>query len=163
MAEGELPADRIVLLQSVSGIFRVFLRQARPRFELYVTPANIDPKRSRSADLDAAVRYQRRVGRSRSGCPTPSGHGGRHVGLAEKRIEPRRVPAAKRQRTRRRPGGWLRYELAKRFESGLLFFYISSVDQNAGREHAVGAVRRRRVDRDLSRDRQGMVGPKRWR
>ena len=38
-----------------SGMFRVFAQQLHPRFELYVSPVNVDPDGAGSADLRAAV------------------------------------------------------------------------------------------------------------
>ncbi len=114
-------------LQSVSGIFRVFLRQARPRFELYVTPVNIDPTSpalpismppSYSAELADAIGLFYTQGMAEDTSALRKGA----LSLDEFLQQSHSVL----DETRR----MLRYELA-RFESGLLFFYISSVDQNA--------------------------------
>jgi hypothetical protein len=43
---GWLPADFPLLPHVVSarGMFRVFAKQLHPRFELYVSPVNVDPE-----------------------------------------------------------------------------------------------------------------------
>ena len=114
-------------LQSASGIFRVFLRQVRPRFELYVTPINIDPTSaalpistpvSYSAELADAIGLFYTQGMAEDTSAYRQGA----LSLDEFMEQSHSVL----DETRR----MLRYELSQ-FQSGLLFFYVSSVDQNS--------------------------------
>lgn len=114
-------------LQSASGIFRVFLRQVRPRFELYVTPINIDPTSaalpistpaSYSAELADAIGLFYTQGMAEDTSAYRQGA----LSLDEFMEQSRDVLEETRS--------MLRYELSQ-FKSGLLFFYISSVDQNS--------------------------------
>jgi predicted AlkP superfamily phosphohydrolase/phosphomutase len=114
-------------LQSASGIFRVFLRQVRPRFELYVTPINIDPTNaalpistpaSYSAELADAIGLFYTQGMAEDTSAYRQGA----LTIDEFMQQSHSVLDETHE--------MLRYELS-RFQSGLLFFYVSSVDQNA--------------------------------
>ncbi|HUG80889.1 MAG TPA: alkaline phosphatase family protein [Bryobacterales bacterium] len=114
-------------LQSASGIFRVYLRQVRPRFELYVTPINIDPTSpalpiSTPASYSAALAEAIGLFYTQGMAEDTSAYRQGTLTLDEFMVQSRGVLEETR--------AMLRYELSQ-FKSGLLFFYISSVDQNA--------------------------------
>lgn len=112
---------------AATGIFRMYLRQVRPRFELYISPVNLDPTApdlpistpaDYSAELAAAVGpfYTQGMAEDTSAL--------RENALTlEQFLEQSHFVL---EETR----ALFRYEL-ERFEDGLLFFYVSSVDQNA--------------------------------
>lgn len=115
----------LIPTQSVSGICMFYLKQARPQLKLYVTPVNIDP-------ADPALPIS-----------TPGGY----AAELEKRFGPyftKGLPAdtsaldnnlldeeeflAQDEMVLEESRAMLDFEL-DRFESGLLFYYISSTDQ----------------------------------
>ncbi len=131
--EGEwsdwLPADFPLLprLVSVRGMVRVFAKHLHPRFEVYVSPVNVDPA---SADLPISTppSFSREVSRQVGRFYT--------LGISED-------TSAMRQGVFDLPGflsqshlvldderKLLDYSL-NHFHDGLLFFYFSSVDQNS--------------------------------
>jgi hypothetical protein len=131
--EGEwsqwLPADFPLLphVASARGMFRVFVRQLHPHFELYVSPVNVDPA-APALPISAPASYAREVaasiGRwSTLGIPEDTAalrHGvfDLHQFLAQSHL----VFSDERR---------LLDESLRRFSGGLLFFYFSSVDQNS--------------------------------
>jgi len=131
--EGEwsewLPAefDLIPHVASVHGMFRVFVRQLHPRFELYVSPVNVDPM---SPDLPISVpssfsrEIAQRTGRySTLGIPEDTSALRQNVfNLAEFLSQSRLVLNEERK---------LLDDSLNRFREGLLFFYFSSIDQNS--------------------------------
>jgi len=114
-------------LRSASGMFRVCLRQVRPRFELYVSPVNIDPAApelplstppSLSRELAEAVGPFYTQGIAEDASAVRAGVLSRDEFLAQARLvmeESFRL---------------FRRELS-RFDGGLFFHYFSSVDQHA--------------------------------
>jgi len=66
ISEGEwsdwLAADFVLIphMSSVRGIFRVFAKQLNPRFELYITPVNIDPVKP-ALPVAAPVKWGRTI------------------------------------------------------------------------------------------------------
>jgi hypothetical protein len=126
---GWLPAYFPLLphIASARGMFRVFARQLRPRFELYVSPVNIDPE-APTLPISSPVSYAQELAASMGRWST--------LGIAED-------TAALRQGVfdlaeflsqshlvlddERR---LLDYSL-RRFTGGFLFFYFSAVDQNS--------------------------------
>jgi predicted AlkP superfamily phosphohydrolase/phosphomutase len=131
--EGEwsewIPVDFALVphLVSVRGMFRVYARQLHPRFELYVSPINVDPK---SPDLPISVprSFSReialRTGRySTLGIPEDTSALRQGVfNLPEFLSQSRLVLEDERR---------LLSDSLSRFKDGLLFFYFSSVDQNS--------------------------------
>jgi predicted AlkP superfamily phosphohydrolase/phosphomutase len=114
-------------LASATGMFRVFAKQFHPRFELYVSPVNIDPEEP-ELPISAPPDYSREVARAISPFYTQ--------GIAED-------TAALRQGVFTFPEflaqsrlvfddehKLLRYTLGQ-FREGLLFVYFSSIDQNS--------------------------------
>ncbi len=114
-------------LVSVRGIVRVFAKQLHPRFELYVSPVNVDPA---SADLPISTpsSFSReiagRIGRFYTlGIPEDTSAMRQGVfDLPQFLAQSRLVLNDERK--------LLDYSL-DRFQEGLLFFYFSSVDQNS--------------------------------
>jgi predicted AlkP superfamily phosphohydrolase/phosphomutase len=165
--EGEwsdwIPAEFPLIrrLASVHGMFRVFARQLRPRFELYVSPVNIDPL---SPDLPISIpkSFSReialRTGRySTLGIPEDTSALRQGVfNLQEFLSQSRLVMASEKK---------LLDDSLNQFHDGLLFYYFSSVDQNShilwGHHDAellefyravdasIGEVRRRKPDAEL--------------
>jgi predicted AlkP superfamily phosphohydrolase/phosphomutase len=114
-------------VMGASGIFRVYLKQVRPHFQLYISPINIDPSApelpistpaSYSETLAKAVGLFYTQGMAEDTSALREGT----LTLEEFLDQSRAVLEETR--------ALFRYELEK-FESGLLFFYVSSVDQNA--------------------------------
>ena len=114
-------------LESASGIFRVYLRQVRPRFELYVSPINIDPT-SAALPISTPSSYSAELADAIGLFYTQ--------GMAEDTSAYRQGALTIDEFMQQshdvldETHSMLRYELSQ-FKSGLLFFYISSVDQNA--------------------------------
>ena len=114
-------------VNSVRGIFRVYLQQAHPYLRIYVSPVNIDPEdpalpistpRDYSRNLADAVGpfYTQGIAEETSAF---------RAGLlskAEFLTQSRKVLADSLR--------MFRYEL-DRFQDGLFFYYFSSVDQNS--------------------------------
>lgn len=114
-------------LVNATGMFRVYAKQLHPRFELYVSPVNIDPDEP-ELPISAPAGYTREVARATSPFYTQ--------GIAED-------TAALRQGVFTLPEflsqsrlvfederKLLRYSLSQ-FHDGLLFVYFSSIDQNS--------------------------------
>jgi predicted AlkP superfamily phosphohydrolase/phosphomutase len=114
-------------LKSVSGIFRVYLKQAHPHLGIYVSPVNIDPQ-----DPALAISTPKAYSRQLAGAVGPY----YTQGIAEDTSAYRAGILSKDEfltQSRKVLSDSLRifrYEL-DRFQSGLLFFYFSSVDQNS--------------------------------
>ncbi|MBI2822790.1 MAG: alkaline phosphatase family protein, partial [Acidobacteria bacterium] len=114
-------------LQSVSGICRFFLKQVRPRLQLYVTPINLDPARP-SLPLSTPEGYARQLQREAGYFYTQ--------GIAE---DTKALSAGVfndgeyLQQARLVLEDQLRiFDLElERFDAGFLFFYFSGVDQNS--------------------------------
>jgi hypothetical protein len=131
--EGEwsewIPAEFPLIphLAAVHGMFRVFARQLHPRFELYVSPVNIDPL---SPDLPISVpnSFSReialRTGRySTLGIPEDTSALRQGVFNLQEFLSQSRLVMADEKR--------LLDDSLTQFHEGLLFYYFSSVDQNS--------------------------------
>ena len=114
-------------LVNATGMFRVYAKQLHPRFELYVSPVNIDPDEP-ELPISAPASYSREIARATSPFYTQ--------GIAED-------TSALRQGVFTLPEflsqsrlvfdderKLLRYSLSQ-FHEGLLFVYFSSIDQNS--------------------------------
>lgn len=126
---GWLPADFPLLphVASASGMFRVFAKQLHPRFELYVSPVNVDPENP-VLPISAPGSYARDVAASAGRWST--------LGIPEDTSALRQgvfdLPEFLSQshlvlNDERR----LLDDSLRRFTGGLLFFYFSAVDQNS--------------------------------
>jgi predicted AlkP superfamily phosphohydrolase/phosphomutase len=113
-------------LESISGLCRLYLRQVRPQFELYVSPVNIDPS-SPALPISTPANYARDLSRDVGYFYTQ--------GIAEdtkaltsgildddEYLEQAHLVFAEQRRL-------FDHELAA-FRNGLFFFYFSSLDQN---------------------------------
>jgi predicted AlkP superfamily phosphohydrolase/phosphomutase len=164
---GWIPLDFPLLshLVSVRGMVRIFVKRLHPRFEVYVSPVNIDPQKpalpiSSPASFAAslAASFGKDMGRFYT------------VGIAEDTSALRQgvfsLPEFLAQsREVLKDERRLLDKSLDRFEGGFLFFYFSSVDQNShvlwGRhdaelaefyraiDAAVGEVARREPDAQL--------------
>ena len=65
---------------SVRGMFRVFAKQLHPRFELYVSPINVDPD-SPALPISTPASYAARSESGHRGC-VDAGHWRRYLGAA---------------------------------------------------------------------------------
>ena len=160
---GWLPAEFPLLphLVSAKGMVRVYARQLHPRFELYVSPVNVDPERAAlpiSTPAGFAWEVAAGMGRwSTLGIPEDTAALRQGVfDLPEFLSQSRLVLNDERR---------LLDDSLRRFAGGLLFFYFSSVDQNShvlwGRHEAellevyravdaaIGEVARREPDAEL--------------
>jgi predicted AlkP superfamily phosphohydrolase/phosphomutase len=131
--EGEwsdwLAADFPLLphLVSVRGMVRVFAKQLHPRFEVYVSPVNVDPA---SADLPISTprsfsrEISRRTGRFYTlGIPEDTSAMRQGVFDLPQFLSQSRLVLNDEKKL-------LDYSI-EHFREGLLFFYFSSVDQNS--------------------------------
>lgn len=114
-------------LVHATGMFRVYAKQLRPRFELYVSPVNIDPDEP-ELPISAPENYSRDIARATSPFYTQ--------GIAEDTAALRQgvftLPEflAQSRLVFEDERKLLRYSLAQ-FQDGLLFVYFSSIDQNS--------------------------------
>jgi predicted AlkP superfamily phosphohydrolase/phosphomutase len=115
------------VLGKVSGIVRFLLKQVRPHFQLYATPINIDPE-----NQAVPVTYPKELGADiardmgafwTKGLPSDTKaldygilNDEQYVGQAELILEERMA---------------LFHNLWSRFEDGLFYFYVSSIDQDS--------------------------------
>jgi len=131
--EGEwsawMPVDFTLVpyVASVRGMFRVYARQLHPRFELYVSPINIDPM-SPDLPISAPHSFSRgialRVGRySTLGIPQDTSALRQGVFNLPEFLSESRLILQDEQK--------LLNDSLNRFREGFLFFYFSSVDQNS--------------------------------
>jgi predicted AlkP superfamily phosphohydrolase/phosphomutase len=126
---GWLAADFPLLphLVSVRGMVRVFAKQLHPRFEVYVSPVNVDPA---SADLPISTprslsrEISRRTGRYYTlGIPEDTSAMRQGVFDLPQFLSQSRLVLNDEKK--------LLNDSLDRFREGLLFFYFSSVDQNS--------------------------------
>jgi predicted AlkP superfamily phosphohydrolase/phosphomutase len=114
-------------VNSVRGIFRVYLQQAHPYLRIYVSPVNVDPE-----DPALPISTPRDYSRTLAGAVGPfytqgiaeetSAFRAGILSKAEFLTQSRKVLADNLK--------MFRYEL-DRFQDGLFFYYFSSVDQNS--------------------------------
>jgi hypothetical protein len=114
-------------LSSVSGTFRVFVKQLHPGIRLYVSPINIDPM-APALPVSAPENWSREVARETGrfftlGIPEDTSALRQKV-LTLDEFKSQAKMVAEEERT------LLRYSL-KHFSKGFLFFYFSSIDQNS--------------------------------
>jgi predicted AlkP superfamily phosphohydrolase/phosphomutase len=110
--------------KSVSGIFRAYLKEVHPHFMLYVTPINLDPQ-APALPIATPPSYAGDLARSiglfyTQGMAEDTKAFNAHI--LDEREYLTQVQAVLSEQIR-----MLRYEL-ERFQSGLLFFYISTTD-----------------------------------
>ncbi len=133
LREGEwstwLPAEFPLVphVASARGMFRAFARNLHPRFELYVSPINVDPAAPAlpiSTPGSYAPQVTARMGRwSTLGIPEDTAALRQGVfDLPEFLSQSRLILDDERR---------LLDDSLQRFSGGLLFFYFSSVDQNS--------------------------------
>jgi predicted AlkP superfamily phosphohydrolase/phosphomutase len=114
-------------LSSVSGTFRVFVKQLHPGIRLYVSPINIDPM-APALPVSAPENWSREVAHETGrfftlGIPEDTSALRQKV-LTLDEFKSQAKMVAEEERT------LLRYSL-KHFSKGFLFFYFSSIDQNS--------------------------------
>lgn len=115
----------LIPTQSVSGICRFYLKQIRPEFKLYVTPINIDPKNPAlpiSTPHSYAQELERKFGPFYTqGLPADTSALDSDILDDGEFLQQDDIVLQERKEM-------YEYELS-RFESGLLFYYLSSTDQ----------------------------------
>jgi len=114
-------------LASARGMFRLFVKQLHPQFELYVSPVNIDPE-SPALPVAAPASFGRDVSRRTGryytlGIPEDTSALRQDVFSLPQFLEQTRLVFEDERRL-------LRDALGS-FRQGLLFFYFSTIDQNA--------------------------------
>jgi predicted AlkP superfamily phosphohydrolase/phosphomutase len=117
----------IPMLKSAHGMFRIYAKQLHPVFEVYVSPVNLDPE-SPDLPISTPATFSRELARGIGPFYTQgiaedtavyrAGHFDLQEYLAQSRL------VADEQ------SAMLRKALAD-FKTGLLFFYISTLDQNS--------------------------------
>ncbi len=126
---GWLPADFPLIPHVVSarGMFRVFAKQLHPRFEVYVSPVNVDPDEP-ALPISTPGSYARDVAASAGRWSTlgiPEDTAALRQGvfdLPEFLSQSHLVLEGERR---------LLNDSLRRFTDGFLFFYFSAVDQNS--------------------------------
>jgi len=114
-------------LASATGMFRVYAKQLHPRFELYVSPVNIDPEVP-ELPISAPANYSREIAHGTGSFYTQ--------GIAEDTAAMRQGVfslaeyIAQSRLVFDDEKKLLQYSLAE-FHEGLLFVYFSSIDQNS--------------------------------
>jgi hypothetical protein len=114
-------------LKSASGIFRVYLRKTHPHLAVYVSPVNLDPE-DPALPISTPAAYSRKLAGTLGPFYTQ--------GIAEDTSAYRAGVLSKDEFLTQSKQvlsdslRMFRHELG-RFSSGLLFYYFSSVDQNA--------------------------------
>jgi predicted AlkP superfamily phosphohydrolase/phosphomutase len=114
-------------LRSVSGIIRIYLQQAHPYLRVYCSPVNLDPE-DPALPISTPGTYSRQLAQTLGPYYTQ--------GIAEETSAFRAGLLSKEEfleqshRVLADSLRMFRYEL-DRFRGGLLFYYFSSVDQNA--------------------------------
>jgi len=126
---GWLTADFPLLTRAIAahGVFRVYVKQLRPHLMIYVSPVNVDPADPAlpiSTPASYSAEVAARAGRwSTLGIPEDTAALRQGVfSLAEFLAQSRAVFGEERR---------LLADALSRFSGGLLFFYISTVDQNS--------------------------------
>ncbi|MGD1091086.1 MAG: alkaline phosphatase family protein, partial [Bryobacteraceae bacterium] len=114
-------------IASVRGMVRVFAKQLHPRFELYVSPVNVDPEEP-SLPVSTPARFSRDIAADIGRYPTlgiPEDTSALRQGVfnLDQFLAASRLLLADEQRLLR--------ESLHRFSGGFLFFYFSSIDQNS--------------------------------
>ncbi len=156
---GWIPVDFPLLPHVISarGMVRIFVKQLHPRFEVYVSPVNVDPQEP-ALPVSSPAGFGKSMGRFYTlGIPEDTSALRQGVfSLPEFLGQSREVLKDERR---------LLDEALARYREGFLFFYFSSVDQNShilfGRhddlllefyraiDDAVGEVMRREPDARL--------------
>jgi predicted AlkP superfamily phosphohydrolase/phosphomutase len=126
---GWLPVDFPLLTRAVSarGMVRVFAKQLHPRFELYLSPINIDPEEP-ALPISSPGSYAREVaagaGRwSTLGIPEDTAALRQGVFDLPQFLSQSRLVFDDERR--------LLADSLRRFTGGFLFFYFSAIDQNS--------------------------------
>ena len=115
----------LIPTQSVGGICMFYLKQVRPQLKLYVSPVNIDPA-SPALPISTPPSYSKELADKfgpffTKGLPADTSALVNHL-LDEEEF------LAQDEMVLEESRAMLEYEL-KRFDAGLLFYYISSTDQ----------------------------------
>ena len=129
LQEGEwsnwIPLDFPLLPHVVSarGMVRIFVKQLHPRFEVYVSPVNIDPQEP-ALPVSSPASFAKKLGRFYTvGIPEDTAALRQGVfNLPEFLVQSREVLKDERR---------LLDDSLAQFKTGFLFFYFSSVDQNS--------------------------------
>jgi predicted AlkP superfamily phosphohydrolase/phosphomutase len=119
--------EAVPLLQSVSGICRFYLKQIRPDFELYVTPINIDPF-DPALPISTPEDYAAELGEAlgayyTQGMPEDTKAFSADVLGVEDYLKQGKIVSTERLA--------MYDKVLEEFDSGLLFFYFCSLDQNS--------------------------------
>jgi len=115
----------LIPTQSVAGICRFYLKEIRPDFKLYVTPVNIDPA-DPALPLSTPDSYSKELARRfgpffTKGLPADTNALGNGLLDEQEFLDMDNMILAEKDDI-------LEYEL-NRFDSGVLFYYVSSTDQ----------------------------------
>ncbi|HEY7305927.1 MAG TPA: alkaline phosphatase family protein, partial [Bryobacteraceae bacterium] len=114
-------------IQGAEGIFRIFLKQVHPQFEVYITPINIDPAKP-NLPISSPASYSSELASAlglfyTQGMPQDTAAYRQHVLTKHDYLDQSREVSRELLRV-------LRYGLAH-FRDGLLFFHFFGVDQNS--------------------------------
>ncbi len=115
----------LIPTQSVNGICMFYLKQLRPQLKLYVSPVNIDPA-SPALPISTPLSYSQELAAKfgpffTKGLPADTS-------ALDNRLLDEEEFLAQDEMILEESRAMLEYEL-KRFDAGLLFYYISSTDQ----------------------------------
>jgi len=114
-------------LANATGMFRVFAKQLRPRFQLYVSPVNIDPE-TPELPISAPPAYSREIARDvgpfyTQGIAEDTSALRQEVFSLQDFLSQSRLVFEDERKLLRRALG--------QFQDGLLFVYFSGIDQNS--------------------------------
>lgn len=114
-------------LQSAAGMFRIYVKQLHPRFEVYISPVNIDPSHPQLTITQPAA-YSRQLDRAigpfyTQGMPFDTAAYRQHVFNRSEYEEQSRQVSDELLKV-------LRYGI-EHFHDGVLFFHFFGVDQNS--------------------------------
>jgi len=115
----------MILTQSISGICMFYLKQVRPDFKLYISPINIDPA-APAMPISTPESYVKELEKQFGSFYTkglPADFKAMSHGVLDEEEFLAQDDTILRERVQ-----MFEYELA-RFDSGLLFYYVSSTDQ----------------------------------
>ncbi len=120
-----IPADFPLIphLASVRGMFRVFVKQLRPRLDIYISPVNVDPMKP-ALPISYPASFAKEFGRFYTvGIPEDTSAIRQGVFNLPQFLSQTRLVLNDEQRMLR--------ESLDRFTGGFLFYYFSSVDENS--------------------------------
>jgi predicted AlkP superfamily phosphohydrolase/phosphomutase len=117
----------IPVFSSAAGMFRIYVKQLHPRFEVYISPVNIDPE-DPALPITAPVSYSEELDEALG--PFYTQGMAQDTAAWRQGVFDREEYLAQSREVSRETLGLLRYGV-EHFKEGLLFFHFFGVDQNS--------------------------------